>query len=107
MKKIKDPIILGAVSGLLGNSAKLAGNLFNRYVLCKSDTTYPEIAGGLFMSKKEREKPVGKIVGLLADFSLGALLGVPVVYMLRYTGRGQSCGKRFGSGAFCLVSHVS
>ena len=104
MKKIKDPIVLGAVAGLIGNTAKLAGNLFNRYVLYKSDTTYPEIAGGLFMTKKEREKPVGKAVGGLADFVLGGILGIPLVYMFRYTGKDNAVFKGLGYGHIAWIA---
>ncbi len=103
MKKIKDPIVLGFIAGLIGNSAKLAGNLVNRYVFYKSDTTYPEIAGGLFMTKKEREKPTGKVVGGLADFVLGAILGIPLVYMFRYTGKDKSALKGMGYGHFAWI----
>ncbi|MDT3698086.1 MAG: hypothetical protein RO469_01560 [Thermincola sp.] len=98
MRKIKDPIMLGIVAGLIGNIAKLAGNLFNRHVLYKSDTTYSEIAGGLFMSKREREKSVGKAVGGIADFVLSALLGIPLVYILRYTGQDKAVIKGTGYG---------
>lgn len=59
MRKIKDPIVLGIVSGLIGNCAKMAGNLFNRHVLYKSETTYPEVAAGLFMSKRQRNRREG------------------------------------------------
>lgn len=103
MKKIKDPIILGLVAGLIGNTAKLTGNIFNRYVLYKSETTYPEIAGGLFMSKKQRKRPVGKLVGAIADFSLGGILGIPIVYLLRYTGTDKAAIKGLGVGHFVWV----
>ncbi len=104
IKKIKDPIILGIVSGLIGNCAKLAGNLFNRYVLKRSDTTYPEIAAGMFMTKKERNKPIGMLVGGLADFGLGGILGIPMVYLLRYTGRDKAGIKGLGLGHFAWIA---
>jgi len=104
MRKIKDPIVLGIVSGVLGNCAKMAGNFFNRHVLSKSDTTYPEIAAGLFMSKKQRNRPIGNLVGLLADFSIGTSLGIPLVYMLRYTGKDMAALKGLGLGHFAWIS---
>lgn len=104
MKKIKDPILLGIISGLIGNTAKLAGNLFNRYVLYKSEITYPEIASGMFMGKKQRERPVGKLVGFLADYAIGASLGIPMVYMLRYSGKSNAPLKGLGLGHIAWVS---
>ncbi len=104
MKKIKDPVVLGIISGLIGNSAKFAGNLFNRYVLKRSDITYPEIAAGIFMTKKERNKPLGMLVGGLADFALGAILGIPVVYLLRYTGKDKAAIKGLVFGHFAWLT---
>ena len=104
MKKIKDPLILGAVAGLMGNSVKLAGNLINRHIFGFSGTTYPEISAGLFMTKKERKKKTGLAVGTLGDFTIGAMLGVPIVYMLRYTGRDLAALKGLGVGHFAWIA---
>lgn len=98
MKKIDDPIVLGIVAGLAGNCVKLAGNLLNRFVLRESDTTYPEIAAGLFMTKRARDTLTGRVVGAIADFALGGALGVPMVYILRYTGRDHAALKGAGLG---------
>ena len=104
LNKIKDPIVLGMLCGASGNGVKMIGNLFNRYILKKSDTTYIEIASGLFMNKKEREKPVGKIVGFLADFTLGSALGVPLVYLLKYTGKDYAALKGLAYGHLAWVT---
>lgn len=104
MRKIKDPIILGIVAGLAGNAVKLAGNLINRYAFRKSDVTYPEIAAGLFMTKREREKRVGRVTGGLADFVLGGALGVPLVYLLRYTGRDHAALKGLAVGHLAWIT---
>lgn len=104
MRKIKDPIILGFMAGIIGNTAKTAGNLINRFVLHQTDTTYTEIAGGLFMNPKERRKPKGMIVGSVADFILGAIMGIPIVYMLRYTGKDKAGVKGLGLGYFAWVT---
>jgi hypothetical protein len=96
-------VIPGMACGAVGTAAKMLGNLFNRHVLKKSDTTYVEIAAGLFMNKAEREKPVGRIVGFLADYALGAILGVPLVYVLKYTGKDHAFLKGLGYGHFAWV----
>ena len=102
--KIKDPLILGAVAGLTANLVKILGNDFNKKVLKVSDIIYPELAAGIFMTEKERNKPAGLVVGTIADFVIGAIMGVPMVYLLRYTGKDHAALKGFGFGNFAWVS---
>ncbi len=102
--KIKDPLVLGATVGIVANLVKFVGNEFNRKILKISNVTYPEIAAGLFMAQKERKKPVGLFVGALADFAIGAMMGVPMVYILRYTGRDHATLKGLGFGNLAWVS---
>lgn len=104
MRKIKDPIILSIVAGMTGNAAKLAGNTVNRFILKKSEATYPEIAAGLFMTKKQRDRNTGRLVGLLADFTVGGIIGIPIVYMLRYSGKDNAAIKGLAVGHFSWVS---
>ena len=103
-RKIEDPLILGLVAGTIGNLAKMSGNLLIRFLLRKSETTYPEIAGGLFMSKKQRDRLVGRVVGGIADISLGGILGVPIVYLLRYTGKDKAAIKGLAVGHFAWMA---
>jgi len=98
VKKIKDRIVLGLVSGLAGNVAKLAGNLANAYLFGFSRTTYPILAGQLFMNQKQLRTKTGLLVGTLADMVIGAAVGVPLVYMLTYTGKDHYALKGIGFG---------
>ncbi len=82
----------------------MGGNLINRFLFRKSETTYPEIAAGLFMSKKQRDTVTGRIVGGLADLSLGGVLGVPMVYLLRYTGKDKAAIKGLAVGHFAWMA---
>ena len=101
--KIKDPLVLGAIAGTIANLAKLLGNEFGMKSLKISKASYPEMAAGLFMTKKERKKPVGQVVGALADLAVGGLMGIPLVYLLRYTGRDYAALKGLGYGHFAWV----
>ena len=94
--KIKDPLILGAFAGLTANLGKMLGNVFNKNVLKVSDINYSELAAGIFMTEKELKKPAGLVVGTLADFVIGAIMGIPIVYILRYTGKDHAALKGFG-----------
>ncbi|NLX90178.1 MAG: hypothetical protein GXZ07_01055 [Firmicutes bacterium] len=101
--KIKDPLVLGAIAGAIANLAKLLGNEFGMKTLKISQASYPEMAAGLFMTKKERRKPVALVVGTLADLTIGGIMGVPLVYILRYTGRDFAPIKGIGYGLFAWV----
>lgn len=103
MKKINDPVILGIIAGLAGNCLKTAGNLFNRYVLKVSQFTYIEVAAGLFMRRKESHKPLGQIVGGIADFLIGSMMGVPLVYLLKYTKKDYALVKGIGIGGLIWI----
>lgn len=102
--KIKDPLILGAFAGLTANLVKMLGNEFNKKVLKVSNIIYSELAAGIFMTEKELKKPAGLVVGTLADFVIGAIMGIPIVYLLRYTGKDHAALKGFGFGNFAWVS---
>jgi hypothetical protein len=101
--KIKDPLVLGAAAGIIANLAKLLGNEFGIKTVKISKASYPEMAAGLFMKKKERKKPAGLIAGTLADFAIGGIMGIPLVYLLRYTGRDHAAFKGLGYGHFAWV----
>ncbi len=104
MSKIKDPILLGIVSGLSGIFFKSMGNLiFRKTGLNK--TSYPQLAAGIFLKKKKTNTPEGKLVGLLADAALGAGLGVGYAYVLKFTGKDHAVlkGIGYGHGAWTLL----
>lgn len=104
MRKIKDPILLGIVAGLTGNVFKSIGDLVN-IKLGISQTSYPRMAGSLFMNKKQTETVLGKTVGWLTDAAMGAGLGVGFVYVLKFTGADHALmkGVGYGHGAWTLV----
>lgn len=101
--KIKDPLVLGAVAGTIANLVKLLGNELGMKSLKISKASYPQMAAGLFMTKKERKKPAGQVVGTLADLAVGGLMGIPLVYLLRYTGRDYAALKGLSYGHFAWV----
>lgn len=86
MKRIKDSIFLGFLSGILG---ALPGRLLNKaeFELGLTDSRYEEMAAMLFVNKKDIHKPRGKDVGKIANSLLSAMVGITTTYVLKKTGR--------------------
>lgn len=104
MKKIKDPILLGIVSGLTGNVLKNIGVSISK----KSrfgNFNYAQTAGGLFMTKRQTKTGLGNIIGRLSDAAIGAGLGVGFAYILKYTGKDHALmkGVGYGHGAWTIL----
>ncbi len=104
MKKIKDPILLGIIAGLTGNVFKNAGDILS-VKLGTSHTSYPRMAGSLFMNKRKTKTPIGKTVGWLTDAAMAAGLGVGYVYVLKFTGKDHALMKGVGyaHGTWTLI----
>lgn len=98
MKKISDRFLLGLVSGLGGNLAKIAiEQVFNRTSVSKSNgyTT----AAGIFLKKSDIATPYGRVVGILADNMIAGGLGVTCIYWLTLMGKDNYLIKGAGLGA--------
>lgn len=94
---VRDTFTLGMISGTIGNLVKDLSN----YVLYKRGFTteiYHRVAGSLFLAPEVTERPMGHLVGQLTDIMLGAGLGVPIVYMLKLTGRDKYALKGMAAG---------
>lgn len=108
MKKIKDPILLGIVCGLSGNTLKLISDTVIRKIF-KTKLSYPQMAGGFFMSNRQTKSKLGNYVGLLSDAAVGAGLGVGFAYVLKFTGKDHVLmkGIGYGHGAWTILFGVA
>lgn len=98
MKKISDRFLVGIISGLGGNLAKIAvEQIFNRTGFSKSNghTT----AAGIFLKKSDVSSSYGKVVGVIADNMIAAGLGVTCLYWLTLMGKDKYLIKGAGLGA--------
>lgn len=95
MRKIRDRILLGVVSGLLG---ALPADFLNKiqYNLGLTDRKYNEMASSLFT--KKNKSTTGKILGSIANETLNASVGVTTTYTLSATGRDHAILKGVGVG---------
>lgn len=103
MKKINDTIMLGIAAGLTGNLLK---NIWDQVSIKAglSKTSYPTIAGNLFLTQKQSQTKLGRAMGWLTDAAIGAGLGVGYVSVLRLTGKDHAYtkGVGYGHGAWAL-----
>lgn len=100
MKKIKDPIMLGIVAGMTGNIVKNIGNIIS-LKMGTSRMRYTEAASGIYLPKRKARKPLGQVIGALAENVSGCTLGIGLVYMLKLTGQDHAFIKGIG------YSHVA
>jgi len=84
--KIKDRISLGLLSGFIANIPKEAlSELLYRKGIEKG--RFASMAAGVFIPKKSALSKKGILFGLTHDFMLASTLGIPLVYMLSFTGK--------------------
>lgn len=100
--KIKDRIVLGAVSGLL---AGVPGRLINavEYKAGLTDLKYQQQATSLFIPKNKSGTLHGKILASLVNNTNVSITGVIICYLLSASGRDHAIIKGAGVGAFSWV----
>lgn len=86
MRQLRDTFGLGMFSGQIGNLAK---GLFN-FVTWKThynEVLYPQLGGAMFFGQRNIKRRRPFIIGSLADITMGSLFGIPIVYIMKKTGK--------------------
>lgn len=81
----RDLVATGVLWGLVGNLFKEAA-VWPLHWLGWVRYTFVHIAAGYFVDQKMIDNPVALATGFLTDFTLAAVLGVLLYYLLRRTG---------------------
>jgi hypothetical protein len=110
MKKIKDRMTLGIVSGLFGTILKIASDeVFLRTKI--SQRSFRETASGVWVSSRRQAKnPYGQLLGAIMDLGLGMVGSVAQVQILSKTGKddlftkGAFFGVTFGATITAMLS---
>lgn len=98
MEKIKDRFLLGIISGLGGNLAKVAvEQFFNKIGFSK--TSGYTTAAGIFLKKSDISTPYGTALGIIGDNMIAAGLGISCAYWLTLMGKDHYFLKGAGLGA--------
>jgi hypothetical protein len=95
--RIRDRIVLGAVSGLAANAVKLL-TAKTAMRLDWAELHGPLRAAGMLIPPHNVTQPKGLAVGYLADAVIAVVLGVLTVYMLSVTGKDRAVLKGAISG---------
>lgn len=83
---MRDTITLGVISGLIGNFAKDLSNYFI-WRARKTELLYAHLAGSIFSTPESVHETGNFVAGQLVDMTIGAAMGVPIIYLLRKTGK--------------------
>ena len=85
MFELNDKFYLGAVSGIIAN---IISNVFgwSLYLLDINKFTMWHISGSAFFPKKSFERITPLFIGAVGDYTMAALLGLFIVYLLYFTG---------------------
>lgn len=97
--KIRDRILLGAISGILGS---IPGRLINaaEYRSGLVNARYAHMAASLIVGKKKAYTPEGEFLGAVLNQLLVATTGVAATYVLSLTGRDHAVLKGVGVTTF-------
>lgn len=95
---MRDSLTLGLVSGFMGNLAKGLFNLIT-WKSKNNEVLYSHIAASMFFRPRRIKKRGSLFVGSLADLTAGSILGIPLVYLLKKTGKDNYWVKGAGFGA--------
>ena len=110
MKKIKDRMTLGIVSGLFGTILKIASDeVFLRMKISKR--SFRETASGVWVSSRRQAKnPSGQLLGTIMDLGLGMMGSIAQIQILSKTGKdnlltkGTFFGITFGATITAMLS---
>ncbi|EEG77900.1 hypothetical protein [Dethiobacter alkaliphilus] len=100
--KIKDRLLLGAISG---SAASFAARLLNRYNYAKgyTDIRYNPLAARLFLKEGEIKSTPGIILGEIVNSANTSATGVLLTYLLSATGKDKAVFKGMAVGTFFWI----
>ncbi|MDP4158697.1 MAG: hypothetical protein Q8911_02880 [Bacillota bacterium] len=84
--KMKDSITTGLLGGFIGTAFMHLSNLLI-FKAGKTETLYGHIAGGLFVAPFRTKQRKNFILGEIAHFGIGSMWGIPLIYILKKTGK--------------------
>jgi len=90
--KTKDSIVTGLLGGFVGT---LCMDITNALIFKagKTEKLYGHLAGQFFVSPLRTNQRKNFVLGELLHFSVGAIFGLPTIYMLKKTGKDHYLSK--------------
>ncbi len=84
--KMKDSITIGLLGGLVGAIFMDISNLLI-FMAGKTETLYGHIAGGLLVAPYRTKQTKNFILGELTHLGIGSIFGIPLICILKKTGK--------------------
>ncbi|MDW7673257.1 MAG: hypothetical protein SCK28_01850 [Bacillota bacterium] len=99
----KDKILAGAVIGLAADAVKLIVN-YAAFQLGYTQVVFWQLIAALLLPREDIFKPLGILIGAVADITIAMFLGVVFIYYLYAVGRDHLWFKAVGFGMLVWVS---
>lgn len=103
MKKIKDPLILWALSGVIGAASRDVYSFFAKQIGFAKFYIW-QIGASLFLEKPLTMTFLGNMLGFLTDILVGSFLGFIFGLFLKWRGKSYYILKGWGVGAFAWLA---
>jgi len=102
LKKIKDRIIVGSISGVV---ASIPIQVFDPLMHKRgiTDVPYGYYASSIFSTKNKTKTPAAKALSVLINFTNSGLVGTAISYTLSLTGKDKAIAKGAGIGTMMWV----
>ena len=102
MRKIKDRIILGAITGLIVSPPfQIIDALIHKRGI--TDVPYGYSASKIFLTKKATKTPASKVMSVVINIANSGLVATSIVYTLSLTGKDKALIKGAGVGTMMWV----
>ena len=98
----QDSIVMGALAGLVGNLAKEV-IVWPMYFLGWLHYPFVYLAASYFVDRSSIHNPLSLAKGFITDYAIAAILGVVLLYLLRYTGKDYALIKGLLLGLFVHI----
>ena len=105
MLKIRDTITIGSIAGIIATSVFLSVNYIFKLRGYEFTSTW-EATASIFLSDNLVHTPLGRMMGFLGQYVIGASGGISTAYILKFTGNDYYLLKGFGMGAVYWVLTV-
>ena len=98
----QDSVVMGALAGAIGNLVKEA-LVWPMYFLGWIRYPFVHLAASYFVQRSSIRNPLSLAKGFLTDYSIAAILGIFLLYLLKYTGKDFALFKGVLLGLFVHI----
>lgn len=103
MQPNKDSFLVGALGGLIGTVPMLlVAYIFYKLGLAKY--LLAEVAASIFVDPSQAGLPISLLIGYMANFVIGGILGVGLIFLYRLTGYDYFYIKSVAYGALVWIT---